>query len=416
MKHIGLAVALVLASAPAVWAQGAATTQPATTQPVTTQPATTQPATTQPASATKPAEKPKDPKLAKAEEIYNQIVAAYMSAKWPELVEKCKAVARHTRYLNRQQRQDVIYIRKAAAGYRPSWWKATKSPSNASFRAAIWNRPFMANYIPSSTLGVQQAYYDYETNQITIIVSWRPEMVDNPKPAGGGLAKLHGMTKGDLGEVIVWHELGHNYITKFLPVAHVLELYRNHSMLFYHLQEFYADLTAVYHCSPRARRAALMIRLDSMRRNAEGEEHNRAAQAIGALLIANFLAAPDKWPSVHFPPEVPKEDPERKTIIYVYEHFDPKWTLVEDRQLRKIIEDFVRTKGELTLRRRGEVMLPNKLSFKLITAQDREQQVKRDAWVTEKLQAIIKSGRADKPPKKGEKESPFDNRIEIPYY
>ena len=366
----------------------------------------------------RPADGPKDPRAEKkrlAVEAYQALTADYMAGRWGPLADKFKTIGRQTSYLDREQRLNVMYVRKTASVCRPNWWKATKSPSNASFRATIWGRPFMANYVPASGIGAQQAFYDREKNQIIVVVTWRPEMVDHPKAAEGELAKRYGMLKGDLGEAAVWHELGHNYITKFLPVGHVLQLYSQHEMLFYHLQEFYADLTAVYHCSPRGRLVSLMIRLDDMRENAESEEHNRAAQAIGSLLLSHVLAEPEKWPSIHLPPAVPEEDPERKTIIYVYENIDPKWTLAEDKQFRQFIEQFVRRQGELTLRRRGQFTLANKLPYYLITAQDREAQVKRDAWVTERLTAAIKSGRADKPKAKGEEGSRFTRlRIIVP--
>ena len=360
---------------------------------------------------------PQAAKKAAATKVYEQAAAAYMDGKWDDLTKSLKTLYPHMRYLSREQRQNTSYIRKRAKGFRPKWWRDTKSPSRVSFKARIWNRNLTANYAPSSMLGVQQAYYDPNTRRIYVVVSWRPEMVDNPKAASGELAKLHGLTKGDLGEVIVWHELGHNYITSFLPVKHVLALYMDHQILFFHLQEFYADLTAIYHSSPKACRVAMMMRLDSMRENEEGEEHNRAAQAIGSLLLARFLAEPDKWPSVHFPPEVPKEDVERNTIIYVYAHLDPKWTVSEDRAIRKIVGTFIDKKGERTLKSRGKVLLSNKLTFVLVSSRDREDQPKRDAWVADRLRAIIKEKRADKPvekKKKGDKPKPV-LRIEIPH-
>ena len=347
---------------------------------------------------------------------YEQVAADYMAGKWDDLTKSLKALYPHNRFLVREQHNNVRYMRTQSKAFRPKWWRDTKSPSKVSFKARIWSRNLTANYAPSNSLGVQQAYYDPNTRRILVVVSWRPEMVDNPKAAGGELAKLHGLTKGDIGEMIVWHELGHNYITNFLPVKHVLSLYIDHKILFYHLQEFYADLTAIYHSSPKACRAAMMMRLDSMRENEEGEEHNRAAQAIGSFLLAHFLAEPDKWPSVHSPPEVPKEDIERNTILYFYSHFDPKWTVPEDRLLRKVIHAFIKKNGERTLKSRGKVLLPNKLSFILVSSRDREAQPKRDAWIADRLRAIIKEKRADKPveKKKGDKPTP-ELRIEIPH-
>ncbi|MBT3198989.1 MAG: hypothetical protein HN350_03645 [Phycisphaerales bacterium] len=48
------------------------------------------------------------------------------------------------------------------------------------------------------------------------------------------------------------------------------------------------------------------------------------------------------------------------------------------------------------LRSKGKVTLASRLSFMLMVSDDRTWQAKRDKWVKTKLEAIIKSGRADK--------------------
>jgi G3E family GTPase len=190
-------------------------------------------------------------------------------------------------------------------------------------------------------------------------------------------------------------------------------------MLFQHLQEFYADMTALYHCSPRARLAVLMVRLDELTWYRQEGAHARAAHAIGALVLSEFLADPNAWPSVHFPPKVPDRDAERNTLVYVYEHFDPNWTLDEDRALRRKTERFIRAKGETVLRTKGRIDLPNGLAFWIMATNDREEQPKRDKWVAERLAAIIASGRADEPQKDGKagEKSRWSRkeRIEVPW-
>jgi len=357
-----------------------------------------------------------DKATVEAKECYEKIVDCYMHSKWPELVKTVRSAGKHHRFLTPQRRKDIVYIRKTANKYRPSWWKYTKSSKNASFKAKIWGRTFTANYVPSETLGVQAAV-GIRRGRIIVIVSWKPGLVDNPKPAGGKLAEIHGMTKGDIGEVIVWHELGHNYITEFLPLKHIITLYNDYYLLFSHLQEFYADITSIYHCSPHARLAAMMLRLDEFRDYSEGECHTRAGHAIGSLILSHVLSRPEDlkrtWPSIHLPPKVPDKEVELKTLIYMYEHIDPKWTLAEDRQLREFIRKFIMSQGEKVLRRGGELKLPGRLSFKLMVAEDRDWQQKRDQWVREKLAKVIELGFADKPAEKDEKKTGV-LRISIP--
>ena len=224
-----------------------------------------------------------------AQEYYRNVERAYMEGRWKELSAALRVSGRYNARLTRQQRANLAYIRRTAAEFRPPWWQATKSTSNRSFRAQIWKRWFVANYVPSELMGLQ-APVGARHGKLVVIVSWRPSLVDNPRPLGGVLAKRLGLRKGDLGEVVVWHELGHNYVNSFLPIRHVMALYRHHSLLYRTLQEFYADLTAVYHSSPHARRAALLLRLDEIESNRESEPHTRAALGVGSLLLSGSSA------------------------------------------------------------------------------------------------------------------------------
>jgi len=371
-------VSLCIAALP-IWGQTPASA--GTGQPVG--------AATQPASA---------PALTEAQQYHGKCARAFLDGKWQELAELLRDRGRHAGGMTPEQRQELSYIAREAERCRPNWWKSCRSTSNRSFRATIWNRSFTANYIPSETLGMQ-APVDIRRGRIIIVVSWRPNLVDSPRPLEGPLAQKHGFTKGDLGEVIVWHELGHNYVTNFLPLKHVIELYMDHNMLFHHLQEFYADMTALYHCSPKARRLAMMFRLSAIELNRESDCHTRAALAIGAVLLAEFLSQPEKWPSVHFPPTVPEKDAEREGIMYVCANIDKEWTLAEDRQLRELVGDLIRTQGERILRRRGEVPLCSKFKVRLMEPDDRQHQIQRNDWVAGRLKSLIDSGRADKPSK-----------------
>jgi hypothetical protein len=350
---------------------------------------------------------------ADAQAAYEKIVDAHMHARCGELRELLRGSGRHSRYMSRQQRVDVLYIRKAFGQYRPSWWPKTKSSGNVTFTARIWNRDFKANYVPSGAIGVQ-GVVGVRNGQLLVVVSWRPHLVDSPKAAKGDLAKLHKLTEGDIGEAIIWHELGHNYITRFLKPNEVIQLYMDYNVLFHQLQEFYADMTSIYHCSPPARKACMMIRLDALEANHLTDPHVRASNAVGALILAHVLAEPKQWPSFHLPGKVPEKDVERNTIIYLYEHLDPKYSLDEDRRLREMVWKFIMQRGESVLRMKGAVPLPNKLAFKLMPAEDREQQARRDAWVKARLEEAIKAGLTDKG-EKGKEALETPLRIEIPW-
>lgn len=329
-----------------------------------------------------------------SEAYYKQMEAAYLAGEWERFEELYKTLAQHRPNLSRDQNVNLTKMKRQYPNYTPSWWKHTSSSSNVSFKAEIWRRKFTANYVPSEELGLQ-APVGIRDGKMLVIVTWRPGLVNDDRAARGELAEYHGFKESDIGEVIVWHELGHNYITNFLPLSHVLALYENHHMLFGSLQEFYADMTAIHHCSPAARRVCMLFRLRELGYYDESETHTRAAHAVGSIFLAEVMSNPDDWPSIHFPPKVWKENVELNTIAYVYETIDKGWTYEEDERWRKFVETWIRSNGERALRGKGQIKLGNGLEMKIIASEDRDLQKKRDAWVAKKIEEFAAKGRAD---------------------
>lgn len=397
-----------------------------------------------PATASNPASEPAeaeikepppkpDPELDKvspeARDLYQKALDLYMANKFTEMKDSLLGQAKVIGTLTPTLKTNLNYMKSSAVEFRPLWWKSCRSSSNTSFQAKIWDRQFVANYEPSEDLGEQMPVdYNERTQKFTVIVSWRPNYIDNDKPLKGQQALRHKLTQGDLGEVIAWHELGHNYITNFLQGKTVIDLYRNHHMLFNAAQEFYADMTAMYHCTPHGRLACMCMRTDDIESGQDSglESHHRAAYAIGAILVTNFLQDPAKWPSVHLPGVVPDKKPELNTVIYVYDHFAASLTLAEDRAIRDLVHKFIFTNGAGILNG-GAFPLANKLPFNIMENDDRDLVGKRDAWVKVQLKKAIDNGQADKPPKATTKPSGDDDenapfwgrwhrsRIEIPW-
>lgn len=338
---------------------------------------------------------------------YVKAVEAFMAGDGKNMTELVATALRTGgRALTPEHRRLLTEMRREAPAFDPTWWPSVRSSSNVSFKADMWKKRFTANYMPSETLGVQAPVgIDPATNRLQVIVSWRPSMVDSPKPLEGWLAKSHGMTQANLAEVIVWHELGHNYITLHLPIPQVMDLYQNHGMLYSHVQEFYADLTALRHCAPPAARTTLMFRLRELYDYHDSEPHTRAAHGLAALMLVEWMQNPDKWPMIHFPPTVPQTNVELETIKYVYEHMDPKWSVEEYFGLHDFIDKWVVRNGDRVLKGRGQIRLPNNLQMMIMVSDDREDQAKRDQWIATRLQEIIKAGRADKPVEPEKKET-----------
>jgi len=337
----------------------------------------------------------------------DDLIKVYLSANWVEYDKLIKKSPKHMGRLKGKERKTVLDIRSAVRVHRPKWWKKCRSSSNVSFKVKMWKRRFPANYMPTGILGVQ-APIDIVSGRLVIIVSWRPTHVDSKKKFSNekmredyGLtvhgAEDHNFTMGTMAETIVWHELGHNFVSISMPASRIIKFYMNHTALYSHLQELFADMTALYHASPPSRLFTLMFRRGCLKDYDDMECHTRGAHAIGAILLARVLEEPEKWPSLHFPGKVPEKDIERNTIIYMYRHIDPKWTIEEDVNLRDLVNKWLLRRGDYALKSKGKLILPNKKIFWIMATDDRDEQPKRDAWVKEKLEAMIKSGRADDP-------------------
>jgi hypothetical protein len=331
-----------------------------------------------------------------AQLCYEQIVGDYMHSKWVSLEEARKGWLKHRSNMTAEQRADVAYVLKAYGEHRPAWWKHTHASRNTTFTVTIWGKSFKANYVPSEILGVHVPVM-VEEDRLAFIVSWQPHLIDSPKPISGGPPKDHGMTEGDFGEAIVWHELGHNYISQGLTPRQLFALYEKRTMMFTNLQEFYADMTAMYHSSPSARKATMMMRMPGLRYNDESEPHTRGGHGVGALVLSYVLTEPRKWPSFRLPGRVPENQVEQRTIVYMYSHLDPNYTLTEDRALRETLGRFMRANGGTILRSYGVIPLPSKLEFKIMPAEDRTCQAQRDLWVKKQLAQAIQDGLTDKP-------------------
>jgi len=328
----------------------------------------------------------------KAQMAYELLEDTYMHFAPAEWEEALKASYEFTRDYTPRQKADIMYMRKAAIEYRPAWWKNTKSSSAVSFTTTVWGKRFKANYMPSGSLGQQAIVGFDEAGKPQIVVSWQPHWVDSPDAVEGNAARAHLITRGNLAEAIIWHELGHNYVTNGFDYNALYELYTKYRILFDSIQEFYADMTALYHCSPAGRKATFLIRVPGLSWNDVNDPHVRGAMGIGSFLLTTVLSDPAKWPSFNLPTAVPDKNVERKSILYMYEHIDPDYTFDEDRALRELIGKLMRTRGSAIFRSKGTVPLPNGLEYKFTTSEDRDLQVKRDKWVAARLKKAIDAG------------------------
>jgi hypothetical protein len=323
-----------------------------------------------------------------AKEAYDAVVAAFLDSNWAKLREAQKKVGRTTTRMTPQQRANLLYIRKAVVEYRPAWWRACKSTVRTQIRARVWGRNLIASYTPADQPAMSATLDG--PRRIKLSVSWNPSLVDSRDPEKGPVGEQHNLTKGDLGEVLVWRQLGYSYVTVAVPSSTLLSLYNRNRHLYQHLQAFIAYVTCMYHCSPKARRAAMLSHAVLLQNPNTPEAHVRAARAVSALFTATVLADPSKWPSVSLPYTIPENEIEKNAGIYLYSKLDPGWTLAEDKAFREALRKFFKLNAAGAYRTGGRIVLPNRMTFMLVEPNDRTCQQKRNAWVKQQLEKAAK--------------------------
>lgn len=325
---------------------------------------------------------------AQAKQAYEAVVEAYMNSKWGDLKTQLRSSGRFAARMTASQRADLAYIRKVAVEYRPPWWKSCRSTAKRTIRARIWGKNIVANYVPADKPSMSGQVVGL---RMVITVSWNPSFVGSTVAEKGRLAEHHGITKGDLGEVIVWRQLGYSYLSESLPIRRVMALYNGNRHLYQHLQALFANLTSMYHSSPKARRTAMLIHGSTLHAPGKSAEaYVRSCRAISSLLLAVVLAEPKKWPSIKLPYTLDGDGVERQVSTYVYNHVEPTWTLAEDRAFRNELRSFFRTNAARSLRNRGKLVLPNRTVFMLMEPDDRPFQAKRDEWVKKQVEKAAK--------------------------
>jgi len=105
-------------------------------------------------------------------------------------------------------------------------------------------------------------------------------------------------------------------------------------------------------------------------------------RAVASAFMAELLAHPDKYPSIHLPDSLPAESAEEQLATALKPWIEKHGlTLAEDRALRDAFKAF----GALNARdvwRTAVVKLANGQSVSLEPEKDAPLQAKRDAWVS----------------------------------
>ncbi len=328
------------------------------------------------------------PAKEQARQRYDRIAEAFLNSKWTELAEALKMPSGQLRYFTPQQRADIQYVRKTASECRPRWWKAAKSAKEAKFRVTLLGRTMLVAYTPGekSNVNVQTI-----GGQQTIGVSWNPSPIDSRQPAVKSMA-AHGCTAGDLADLTVWRTLANAQLMVSMPIRTLAALQERDKEGFQRYFLFRTNVAALYHCSPKARHAAMISYLAAFMDKYGSGPMAGSSRAVGAMLVAEVLAAPSKWPSLPLPQDAPAANAEEAVAVHLKMRVGKAWTIAEDRALRAATLAFSRKNNKQVIQY-GKVVLPNKLTFMLDAAKDGPFKVKRNAWAAQQLHKAAKAGK-----------------------
>jgi hypothetical protein len=332
-----------------------------------------------------PAPAAKTKTSAAGQALYQDISSAYLEGRWDELAKWFKDKSpREMASLTAEQRADVTALRHVLAECRPEWWEMTKAGGQVGIRSGLWGRPFETLFDPA---GKSSTSMSVVNNRVTTTVTWAVADMDNPQHAE------HGFSKGDLCNLDIWARMGMAATWSQIPLQSLGNLSEADKTHLLRYQDFRGNVTGTYYGTPRARRWGAFLYL-LMWKDAYAKMPTRnSRKAVAAVLLAEIMAAPAKYPSLPLPKSVPAENTEEKLAEHYRDWIEKHdWTLAEDLALRRAILAFA-TANEPTVLRTQRVVLANKLSVSFDPEADAALRRKRDAWLKGRLEAALKSDR-----------------------
>ncbi len=314
------------------------------------------------------------PSAASAAALYPQIVKEYLAADWESLAPDLQSP--DIAAMSKEQQVDVAYIRQAFNEGRPAWWKIVKQGKQVQIRPTIWQHTFAATYNPALANSLQ---YSSSGSTVTIAVNWPASDMDSPQPAE------HGFTKGDLMDMGVfgtlemaeiWVGLDYGKVSKFSAAAR--------SQLDFYVA-FRGNLASGYYGNPRGRRWTAFLSLDAFGDRYATAQNFMVRKPLGALLMAEIISHPEKYPSFRRPRTVAADSAEKTLSAFYMPQFERTLpTFAEDKALRELIKEFSAANGP-PVSASGKVTLPNKLQMALDPAADADLAAKRNAWLAEEF-------------------------------
>ncbi len=306
--------------------------------------------------------------------LYERIVKLYLDGQWEELETDLAAKATALAKLPKEQAADVAYIKQAVADGRPAWWKAVKAGKKTPLKVTVWGKTITTAFDPAGKSNVQT---NVTNGVITQTMTWKPDEMDNPAGAE------HGFSKGELTHLGIWQIFGSAEVMLSVPIETQSRLNEAERLLLNRYTDLRSEAAGIYYSSPRARRWGLWLACAGYMDKYAKVQTIQGRKSIGAMLMAEVLGHPERYPSIKLPKDVPAENAEEKLADFLKNWMEKHAvTLAEDKSLREAIKSFAASNSEKGWKA-GQAILPNGLTMALDPAADKGPREKREAWVKE---------------------------------
>jgi hypothetical protein len=309
-------------------------------------------------------------------QFVTQLIADYMAGNWDAVDASLKTNAREIAALPSSQRADVNTITSAFIECRQPWWKLCKAGNKIAIRPIVWSHPLDADYDPSGN-GVS---FNSTNGRMHYTISFSPADMDSTAKAE------HGFTKGELGELGIWMGMGNADAWNMIPISSLQNLTDDRKTALTRFLDFRACVTGAYYGSPRARRWALFLYLNTYQAKYSQMSTQISREAVGAMFIHELFANAAKYPSIKLPASLPADGIEDKCAASIRAWIEKHpWTLHEDQSIREMLKQFA--SGNTGSAYAAElVRLPNNLLVSLDPEKDKALSVKRGEWIASGLQ------------------------------
>ena len=138
-----------------------------------------------------------------ATRFYDNAIEEYMNGRWSALETRLKDQAQIDT-LTKEQRDDILYMRKAIAECRPDWWNKAKAAAPTHFQATLWNQKVDVNFKNSDSPSIN---YRNGDRGLLVDIAWPSAEMDSMAPIATETGPSPDFLDDDLANEVAWFGL-----------------------------------------------------------------------------------------------------------------------------------------------------------------------------------------------------------------